>query len=88
MIGVLSGKTPAYKKVNLRLTFNSNCFLEICWYLFVYCVFLSKDKKLLELKLRRIAASNPPKPLAPLSPIVQTLDSAIYRINHYVVDKY
>ena len=53
----------------------------------MYCVFFSKDKKLLELKLRRIA-SNPPKFLAHLAPIVQTLDSAIHRINHYVVDKY
>ena len=53
----------------------------------MYCVFFPKDKKLLELKLRRIA-SNPPNFLGHLAPIVQTLDSAIHRINHYVVDKY
>ena len=29
-----------------------------------------------------------PHPFSDLAPVVQTLDSAIHRINHYSVDKY
>ena len=49
---------------------------------------LSNDKKMVTIVHRELERKVEKVKHMKLAPVVQTLDSAIHRINHYPVDKY